>query len=310
IFDQMASEKKPLSNISRLHSNVALRVLKHAVGNLFGKRKMIAPKDLWDIKGIVSWGADTSAFAPVVYEQWDQWMLQFYGSSEAGMVAIQDWRKDGMTFLPDSVFMEFLPENINGQSSNGHTLLIDQLEPGKRYEPVITNLYGMPFVRYRQGDLIEVVHDGASANGNTLPKVVFHNRADDLIDLFGIARLVTKTIEEALNQTGVTNGQWSVCKDHEGDRPILRLYIELPEESSHAKFAHRIHRKLMSVDRHYAEAVFVVGYNPVRVVPLGQGTFERYAKNNMNGRGDIDHYMPPRMNITDSIAAELMRFDA
>lgn len=307
-FERMCENGNLFSNLKKMNHKVALRMLRHRAGNMFKKSQKLAPKDLWGIKGIVAWGADSDASTPVIQNHWGSQMLQCYGSSEAGMLAIQDWQKNGMTLLPDSVFLEFLPEDEADGGDAAPTLLINELQPGKRYEPIITSLYGMPFLRYRQGDLVEVIATAEDGHGTKLPKFIFHNRADDLVDLFGIARIVTTTIEEALVLTDIDRGAWSVRKAYESGHPVVKIYIELNKETNIGKFGHKLHRKLMSVDRHYAEAAFIMGYNPIKVVPLRRGTFDLYARVVRN-KGVASHVArPPQMNIPESVAEKLVQF--
>ena len=65
-----------------------------------------------------------------------------------------------MTFFPDAVFLEFIPEDEWARSRrepdySPKTVLLSEVEIKKRYEVVITNFYGKPLLRYRSHDLVE-----------------------------------------------------------------------------------------------------------------------------------------------------------
>jgi hypothetical protein len=74
--------------------------------------------------------------------------------------------------------------------------------------------------------------------------------------------------------------------------------------------AHRLHRNLKQVDRHYKEATYTMAYNPLRVVPLAKGAFERYCWESRKD-GNDGHYPNlfklPHMNLSDSVASELLQ---
>ena len=279
--------------LTKFHPRVLGRVLRRWLGG----RRPRAPRELWSPKGIIGWGVDSDVFTDRIKEQWGKPLYQLYASSEGGIMAMQESPRGPMAFLPDSVFLEFLPEEELEGDNDASTVLLTQVEDGRLYEPVITNFYGMPFLRYRQGDLVRILRDGDS----TVPRMVFHGRADDVIDLSGIARLNTETVSRALELSGTEHGDWCLRKEYEGDRAILRLYIELGNGTQPAELERRFHRGLRVADRHYREAVYTTAFNPVRVTALPQGTFQRLARQDGKGRSRA-HMNPP-----DFVVQELLR---
>lgn len=203
-----------------------------------------------------------------------------------------------MAFLPDSVFLEFLPHGEPGAGGDEGTVLINEVEDGKLYEPVITSFYGMPLFRYRQGDLVRIERSG---RGNKTPRMVFHGRADDVIDVYGIARLNGDTVSRALAAAGNGHDEWCLRKEYEKDKPVLKLYVELHDFNQAADLKHRFHRELMNADQHYREAVYTVALNPVRLVPLPSGTFRQVLAQN-----DVEASQV-RMNPPDAIVQGLLR---
>ena len=87
--------------------------------------------------------------------------------------------------LPDSVFYEFKPEEQEGYDN---LLTMDQLEEGKNYELVITNLSG--FYRYKMKDVVRVV-----GKYHNTPTIEFMYRANQTVNLMG-----EKTTEVALRE--------------------------------------------------------------------------------------------------------------
>lgn len=303
-FTQVLKDMKfSFSQLFKLHPLVSLRLLRALLHHkLRGKRDLL-PKDLWSVKGIVGWGADSSVYADELPNQWAEQLYQFYVSTEAGFLATQGWNKKGMTFLPDSVFLEFIPEELL-ESKVPLTVLLDELEVGKRYEPVITSFYGMPYLRYRQGDLIKIISQNDNETGSNLPQIVCQGRADGIIDLFSIARLDEKAISQAIDNLGLRYRDWTARKEYDHGLPFLHLCIELEQETGDGKLEQRLHKQLKVVDRHYAEAVFTMGNNPLKVDLLSKGTFQCYY-----GRRGASQAYPrlPRMNASDSTIQELLQ---
>ena len=92
-------------------------------------------------------------------------------------------------FLPDATFFEFIPV-INGESDISQGIrLLGELETGKQYEVVISNVSGL--LRYRIKDVIEV-----TGFYNKTPLMRFVKRSGAAISMYG-----EKTTEEALRET-------------------------------------------------------------------------------------------------------------
>lgn len=277
----------------RLHP----RVLGCWLWNWWRPSRPLSPRQIWSPKGIIGWGADSTLFEGVIEQQWGKPLYQMYASSECGIIAMQERPRGPMALLADSVFLEFLPQEESEGSKDLRTVLLHEVQDGKLYEPVITSFYGMPLLRYRQGDLIRIHRK----NGNEVPRMVFQGRADDVIDFHGIARLNTETVSRALELAGMKHGDWCLRKEHEGTKCILRLYIELGEGTEAAEFGRRFHRSLMAADRHYREAVYTMAFNPLRVTAVPQGSFSQPGQRGSNGNGN------GHLNPSDTVFQELLQ---
>lgn len=91
---------------------------------------------------------------------------------------------DDSVLVPDSVFYEFLPLDAGDDFSRIATL--DQVEVGKDYEVIITNVSG--FYRYRMRDAVRV-----TGKHNETPTIQFLYRIDQNVSIMG-----EKTTEVAL----------------------------------------------------------------------------------------------------------------
>lgn len=113
------------------------------------------------------------------------YLFQGVIASEGVFSTLFDKDTTRSVLLPDSVFYEFKPEE---QEDYEHLLTIDQVEKGKNYELVITNLSG--FYRYKMKDVVKVV-----GKHNNTPTVEFLYRSNQTVNLMG-----EKTTEVALRE--------------------------------------------------------------------------------------------------------------
>ena len=121
--------------------------------------------------------------------------FQVYGASEAMMATCTHIEEPEFALLCDSCFFEFIPADIPENEIDGtKTLNIDQLEVGKEYEILFTNLSG--FYRYRIKDVIKVLgYEGEC------PKITFAYRKNQLLDLAG-DKITESMMDEAIRRTG------------------------------------------------------------------------------------------------------------
>ncbi|MDD5191334.1 MAG: GH3 auxin-responsive promoter family protein [Dehalococcoidales bacterium] len=256
----------------------------------------IWPKNAWRVKGILCWGTDSTELEKTVHDQWGRTPIQMYGSSEGGIMASQDWNRGPLALFPNSVFFEFIPEDqIN--KKNPTTKLINELEDGKCYELVLTSFYEMPMVRYRQGDLVRVTRD--NSRKDKVPRISILGRADNTIDIFGIARLNDTVISEALSLNGLSASEWCLHKEYVNGKSLLNIFLEMDHVKNTPDLKNRISRSLKSVDRHWAEAVYTMAYNPIEIKPVPVGTFQQLKLKSKIGETTCFQINPPEEMIEE-----------
>lgn len=108
-----------------------------------------------------------------------------YAATEAMMGINPYVNKIRYVIIPDTVFYEFIPVQ-EGDENSQHTLCLDELKKGAKYEIVITNYAGL--YRYRMGDIIKVVDFY-----NNCPEVEFLYRKNQVLNMVS-----EKTNEEHL----------------------------------------------------------------------------------------------------------------
>ncbi len=294
-----------------LHPGVIYRVLRGKLRSRREKRTML-PKDLWPVKGIVTGGMDTAIYRDAISHYWGIEPYEFYVATEICIAAMQGWNKKAMTFCPDNVFLEFIPEQerLKSKDEEGHqpsTVLFNELEEGNLYEVVITQFYGMPLLRYRMNDIFKVVALRDDETGVNLPQLVFQHRAADTIDLAGLATLDEKTIWSAIANTGIKYTEWSACKEYDQNQSFLRLYLELSEEREVGEVEHLIDEQLKAVDSDYRDIDYYLEVQPVRVTLLAPGTFQRYMSEKAKEGADLAHLKPPHINPPEEVIQRVLQ---
>jgi len=235
-----------------LHPAVLIRLARGLLRSKLEGRSLL-PKDLWRVRAIVCGGTDTTIYRKKVAHYWGKEPYECYAATEAGFIAVQGWNRKGMTFLPFSDFYEFIPEtewlkNKQDKEYQPSTVLLNEVEEWKRYELVITNFYGMPFLRLRLGDLIRIISLRDEETGVNLPQMVFESRADDIIDIAGFTRLDEKTVWQAIANSGIRYAEWTLRKEYYEGKPVLCLYIELKEEMAAEEVERVAHDRLEAID--------------------------------------------------------------
>ena len=109
-----------------------------------------------------------------------------YAASEGMFACAIEMNKPEFCLLTDSCFFEFRDAAASDDDNN--TIMMDQLEVGKEYEVIITNLGG--FYRYKIQDVIRVL-----GFYNNLPLITFAYRKGQLANI-----AAEKTTEEHLNE--------------------------------------------------------------------------------------------------------------
>jgi hypothetical protein len=272
----------------------------------------ILPKDLWPMKALIGWGMDTSVYREQVHEYWGKYPYEFHACTEAGIIAMQSWTKKGMTFVPYTNLFEFIPEDEWQESKKDRayqpkTVLLPEVEEGKRYELVITNFHRMPFTRYRLGHLFRVTALKDEEAQIFLPQVSFEGRADDLIDIASFTRLSEKTLTQAIANTRLNIEDWTIRKEVKNGKPMIVLYAEVNSKIDSNGIASMLHEELKKVDYFYDDLDSMMGIKPIEVVILRPGTFSDYYNDKQKAGLELSARKPTRMNATDDVIKELKK---
>jgi hypothetical protein len=268
-------------------------------------RRPLLPKDIWSIKGLITFGIDGSVYREKIKEMWGRYPLDFHGCTEAVLIAMQTWDYQGMTFIPHLNFFEFIPEEESIKSWQDpayqpSTFLLDEIKPGN-YELVITSFHGGPFMRYRTGHLIKITSLRNEQLNIDIPQMLFLSRIDDQIDIAGFTRLSEKVIWQAIENTGLAYKDWTARKEVKG-KPVLHLYIELKENGyvPPEQVADAVHVELKKLDNPYTELESFTGLRPLEVTLLPENAFQLYKLRQQAAGAELAHLKPPHLNPSDA----------
>ena len=274
-------------------------------------RRTVRAGDLWPAKGIIGWGVDTSVFREDVKKYWGRPPHELHACTEGGVMGMQAGEGRGLVFSPYTNFFEFIPEAdaIKSREDPDHqpeTLLLDEIKPGAAYEVVISNFYGMPLLRYRIGHFIRFLPKPADGWKNG-PEFEFLGRSDDRIDVAGFTRIDEKTFWEAIRNTGLPIGDWTVTTEHRDGKPILHIYAEAPEDTEPGGVAEQVHHHLTLVDGFYKDLETMLDIRPLRVTLLSPGTFDRLYMEKYEQGKELAELQPPRTNPDPRVVQDLVR---
>ena len=314
-------QKKEKTNIKPLlsHPKALFRLTRGLIRSKLARRPML-PKDLWSIKGIGGGGTDNTVFKKKVKELWGRYPLELYAGTEGGIYATQTWDYEGMSFIPNLDFYEFIPEREwfkfqLDRSYQPKTILLDEVEAGENYELVVTNLHGGIMTRYRPGDMIRIISLRNEKLNIDIPQMVFERRSDELIDISGFGRMTEKVIWQAVENIGIPYVDWTARKEGVKDKPIMHLYVELKGNyiASEKTIAAAVWDELRELDNVYHYNIYgaygdpeiILGIKPLTVTLLPQGAFTRYTAQRQAEGADLGNLKPPHINPSDKVLSLL-----
>ena len=293
----------------------ALRLVGGLIKSKLARRPML-PRDLWKVKGILSGGLDSWVYKEKIKELWGRYPLDVYCGSEGGIYATQAWDYDGMTFVPNLNFLEFVPEDemVKLEMDRTYiprTLLLDEVKAGENYEIVLTNFHGGAMVRYRPGDMVRITSLRNNKLGIDIPQMTFERRVDGLLD-FVVIRLSEKIIWQAVESLGIPYEDWTAYKIP--GEPTLKLYIEFKDavHTDKAEIKQAIIQAIIHSDNDdYSRSIAhdeledMIEFD-VDIDILPTGTFARYTAYRQSGGSDLAHLKPPHIQPSEEVLTLLV----
>lgn len=208
-----------------------------------------------------------------------------YISSECLMGVAKE--EDDFTYelLPDTAVYEFLKEN----QKSGQTMLPDELEVGKYYEPVISNFAGL--YRYCTGDILCCV-----GRKNGIPLLRYIKRKKSTLNVVG-EKMESTHFENAIyaiRKKGIRVGQFcfSFLKDEIPVRYVLVLTLLHGKETiSEEQISKLVDLELRKQNLDYDDLQNLEKIGPLLCVVLSKEQFDKFRENNhlKQGHGKPKH---------------------
>lgn len=142
-----------------------------------------------------------------------------YAASESMMAVARHAEEMEYILLPHAAFYEFIPMDCDDEET---TYTMDQLEVGKEYEIVLTNLSG--FYRYKIKDVVRV-----TGYYKKNPKICFVYRKNQMLSIAG-EKTNDESVQWAVRQTGKKTGyefiDYCVYADTDSDPGHYEVLVE------------------------------------------------------------------------------------
>ena len=257
---------------------------------------------LWpDLKMIATIGA--AQFAPYL-EKLRRFtgpgiMVDYLGyvSSEATIGTV--YREDQAEYMliPWGGFYEFIPMEEGAPQT---PLLMDQLEIGKEYELIVTNLSG--FYRYRLGDVIRV-----TGYHNDCPLIVLSYRKSQLISMYGekVTETALRTAVEAMAaESETTVLEFSVYADTETDPGRYIVLLESDREilpDAWPYYSEILNRRLCEAHDSYGKKIKQKVMLPLEVKFVQPQTYALYRDLKVMGGASPNQIKPLHVITGDKL---------
>lgn len=297
---------KNITNISGVPSWF-LRVILRAID----KAGVQKASDLWpNLEVFFHGGISFEPYREMYENLTDRSTMHFFESYNAseGFFAVQSEREnDGLLLLPDrGIFYEFIP--IGGDERQ--TFGAEELEPGKIYEMVISSCNGL--WRYRIGDTVQVISQHPL-------KIRVAGRTQSFINAFGeelMENNAERAIAEACKKSDAhirnyTAGPFYPYGHEKGRHQWVVEFDKTPRDLN--LFSNTLDNVLKELNSDYAakraDNLFL---DPPEVIPVAEGTFDRWLAHQGNGKLGGQRKIPRLRNdrkVLDEVLSGLMNND-
>ena len=220
-----------------------------------------------------------------------------YVSSEATIGTVLRENEGEYMLLPWGGFYEFIPME---EGTLEKPLLMDQLEVGKEYELIVTNLSG--FYRYRLGDVVRV-----AGYHNECPMLVCAYRKSQLISMYGekVTETALQTAVEAMaKDTGMAALEYSVYADSETDPGHYIVLLESDREvrpEEWPRYSECLNRKLCEIHDSYRKKIQQKIMRPLEVRFVQPQTYALYRDLKVMGGASPNQIKPVHVIANDRL---------
>ena len=216
---------------------------------------------------------------------------EFYASSEALFGTVTEADDENYLLIPDSGFFEFIPDDGSFDETRDRPLLPHELEVGKRYEVVVTNLAGL--YRYRIKDVVLV-----TGFTNDLPRLRFAYRRSQVINITGLkltSEHLVSTMREISEKTGVNIIDYSVSADTVKEPWRLVVFIEFDGKAPEGvDLSELFDEELSKVNEEHGHMLEIGESSPSMVCVMKSGFYKALREENASKKSSATQVKPVR----------------
>lgn len=212
-----------------------------------------------------------------------------YGASEDLVAVPIDLNSNDCVILPHNGFYEFLPV---GAPEGTRPLTISEVEPGKDYELILTNLSGL--YRYRIEDVVEVTGFYKQS-----PTITFKYRLNQVLNIAGEKtdqKMLDWAVEQMCDHFGTVALGHSVYPDTETTTPgHYVLFVETADEidpERRDEFAKVFDEKLSESNLFISDAWGKCTLGKTELHFVKKGTYSRYLELKKNEGANLNQLKP------------------
>jgi hypothetical protein len=205
-----------------------------------------------------------------------------FGSTETFLSGLPSVEYPGSFFFDwRVVYHEFLPEeqavdpNVVTMTEPHETIGMMDVEPGKRYQLIVTPIYN-DLNRYVMPDIFECVSKGDNLLNSNIPVFKYYSRADRLLVLHNFTRINEEEMVSMLHEAEIPFVDFTARRELHESREFLSLYLELSETMSEDEVIDRVNKRLVEFDKDWRDLNDFMNYTPLKVTLLPKDTFKKY----------------------------------
>lgn len=218
-----------------------------------------------------------------------------YAAAEGFFAMPTELDVDDGVLLPQCIFFEFIPvdDEDDAETEQGEikTLLVDELEEGKKYEIVITNFSGL--YRYRMEDIVKVT--GFYNNTPRIELLYRRNLSMNVANEKTTTQMVDFAAKETSSKTGIEFEGHSFYPDFSTTPPRYCMFVETKEdvdEQQRQQMIDVLDEELKGVNEKYFKYRRWGMLDRPEIILLKKKTYWDYRES-LRGRGVVLNQIKP-----------------
>jgi hypothetical protein len=265
----------------------------HQLERVIDQHGMLYPRYAWpDLSLLAVWmGGSVGVYLPRLGEYYGDTALRDHGlsASEGRMtIPLEDGTSSGILDYVHHYY-EFIPEDENDRP-NPTVLEAHELQEGRNYFILLTTSAGL--YRYNIHDLVR-----CEAFEGQVPVLRFLSKGAHFSSLTGekLSEFqVVSAVQAGFSELGMRIETFTIAPRVEGDRPGYVLLLESGIEKRRAADLLRfVDSQLRQLNCEYADKVQSRRLEPLSLVEIPEGTWDRFRAGRISQRGNLEEYKHP-----------------